>query len=88
MPGHGPVEFTQDYMAQERDLFRALMDQAVIAVNQGRSLDEFKKTLDLSTFEAKFVHGDPELQWGLANYFNGKNGELAARAYRTAFGTL
>ena len=63
VPGHGPVEFTQDYMAQERDLFRALMDQAVIAVNQGRSLDEFKKTLDLSTFEAKFVHGDPELQW-------------------------
>jgi cyclase len=88
VPGHGAVEFNQDYLTQERDLFRALMDQAVIAVNQGRSLDEFKKTLDLSAFEAAFVHGDPELQWGWDNYFTGKNGALAARAYRTAFGAL
>jgi glyoxylase-like metal-dependent hydrolase (beta-lactamase superfamily II) len=88
VPGHGPVEFNQDYMSQERDLFKALMDQAVAAVNQGHSLDEFKKSLDLSAFEAKFVHGDPELQWGWDNYFNNKNGALAARAYRTAFGAL
>jgi cyclase len=88
VPGHGPVEFTQEYMAQERDLFSALMDQAVTAVNQGRSFEEFKKTLDLSAFEAKFVHGDPELQWGWDNYFVGKSGALAARAYRTAFGAL
>jgi glyoxylase-like metal-dependent hydrolase (beta-lactamase superfamily II) len=88
VPGHGPVEFNQDYMSQERDLFRALMDQAVAAVNQGHSLDEFKKSLDLSAFEAKFVHGDPELQWGWDNYFNNKNGALATRAYRTAFGAL
>jgi cyclase len=88
VPGHGPVEFTQEYMTQERDLFRTLMDQAVTAVNQGRSLDEFKRTLDLSVFEAKFVHGDPELQWGWDNYFNSKNGALATRAYRTAFGAL
>jgi glyoxylase-like metal-dependent hydrolase (beta-lactamase superfamily II) len=88
VPGHGPVEFTQEYMAQERDLFKALMDQAVTAVNQGRSFEEFKKMLDLTAFEAKFVHGDPELQWGWDNYFVGKNGALAARAYRTAFGAL
>jgi cyclase len=88
VPGHGPVEFNQDYMVQERDLFKALMHQAVTAVNQGHSLEEFKKSLDLSTFETKFVHGDPELQWGWDNYFNGKTGALAARAYRTAFGAL
>jgi cyclase len=88
VPGHGPVEFTQEYLAQERDLFKSLMDQAVTAVSQGRSFEEFKKMLDLSAFEAKFVHGDPELQWGWDNYFVGKNGALAARAYRTAFGAL
>jgi glyoxylase-like metal-dependent hydrolase (beta-lactamase superfamily II) len=88
VPGHGPVEFTQEYLVQERDLFRALMDQADTAVDQGRSLEEFKKTLDLSTFEAQFVHGDPELQWGWDNYFEGKTGALAVRAYRTAFGNL
>jgi cyclase len=88
VPGHGPVEFNQDYVAQERGLFEALMDQAVAAVKGGRSLEEFKKTLDLSAFEAKFVHGDPELKWGWDNYFVGKNGALAARAYRTAFGSL
>ena len=86
VPGHGPVEFTQEYMAQERDLFKALMDQAVTAVIQGHSFEEFRKSLDLSAFEAKYVHGDPELQWGWDNYFNNKNGALAARAYRTAFG--
>jgi cyclase len=88
VPGHGPVEFDQEYIVQERDLFKVLMEQAVAAVNQRRSLDEFKKTLDLSAFEAKFVHGDPELQWGWDNYFNNKNGALATRAYRTAFGAL
>lgn len=88
VPGHGSVEFTPEYMLQERDLFRALMDQAVSAVNQGRSFEEFKRTLDLSEFETKFVHGDPELQWGWDNYFNGKSGALAARAYRTAYGAL
>lgn len=88
VPGHGDVEFSQDYMTLERDLFQSLMDQAVAAVNQRRTLDEFKKTLDLSSFEAKFVHGDPELKWGWDNYFNGKSGALASRAYRTAYGAL
>ena len=88
VPGHGSVEFTQEYMAQERDLFKALVDQAVAAVNQGHSFEEFKRSLDLSAFEAKFTHGDPELEWGWNNYFNNKNGALAARAYRTAFGAL
>lgn len=88
VPGHGPVEFTQEYMAEERELFKALIDQAVTAVSQGKSFDEFRKNLDLSEFESKLVHGDPELQWGWDNYFVGKNGALAARAYRTAFGAL
>jgi cyclase len=88
VPGHGPVEFDQDYMAQERELFKALMNQAVTAVNQGRSQVEFKRSLNLSVFESNFVHGDPELQWGWDNYFIGRNGELAARAYRTAYGAL
>lgn len=88
VPGHGPVEFNQDYVLQERDLFKSLLDQAVAAVNQGRSFEEFKKALNLSAFEAKFTNGDPELEWGWNNYFNNRNGALAARAYRTAYGAL
>jgi cyclase len=88
VPGHGPVQFDREYMTQERALFEALMNQAVAAVNRGQSQAEFKKTLNLSAFEERFVHGDPELKWGWDNYLLGKNGDLAARAYRTAFGSL
>jgi hypothetical protein len=55
-------------------------------VSHGATLDEFKKSLDLSGFEAKLVHGDPELKWGWDNYFVGKTNALAGRAYQTASG--
>jgi glyoxylase-like metal-dependent hydrolase (beta-lactamase superfamily II) len=87
VPGHGEVQFSREYMVLERDMFQSLMDQAVSAVKHGASLEEFEKTLDLSSFEAKLVHGDPELQWGWDHYFFGKtNHALAIRAYRTVRG--
>jgi cyclase len=88
VPGHGEVQFTQEYMVLERDLFQSLMDQAVNAVSQRRSLEDFKQALDLSVFEAKLVHDDPELKWGWDNYFYGKTGALPARAYRIVHGDL
>jgi cyclase len=88
VPGHGEVEFSNDYMVLERDLFQSLMDQAVAAVGERRSLADFKKSLDLSAFETKLIHGDPELQWGWDNYFMGKTQALATRAYRLAYGDL
>jgi glyoxylase-like metal-dependent hydrolase (beta-lactamase superfamily II) len=87
VPGHGEVEYSNAYMSLERDLFRSLMDQAVAAVSNRASLDDFKKSLDLRSFETTLVHGDPELQWGWDNYFVGKaNGVLAAQAYGRAHG--
>ncbi len=88
VPGHGDVEFTGDYMQLERDLFASLMEQAIAAANARQSLDDFKKSLDLAPFEAKIVHGDPELKWGWDNYFYGKTAALAARAYRIARGEI
>jgi cyclase len=87
VPGHGEVQFSRDYMVLERDLLQSLMDQAVSAAKHGDSLEVFERTLDLSSFEARLVHGDPELQWGWDNYFFGRtNHALAIRAYRTARG--
>lgn len=86
VPGHGEVEFSKDYLVIERDLLQSLMDQAVNAVRRGDTIEDFKKSLDLSTFETKLVHGDPELKWGWDNYFVGKTNALAVRAYQTASG--
>ena len=86
VPGHGEVEYSKTYMELERDLFRSLMDQAVTAVINRTSLDDFKKSLDLNKFEPTFVHGDPELKWGWDNYFIGKGNALAAQAYGRAHG--
>jgi cyclase len=86
VPGHGEVQFSNEYMMLQRDLLQSLMAQAVAAVSHGATLDEFKKSLDLSGFEAKLVHGDPELKWGWDNYFVGKTNALAGRAYQTASG--
>jgi cyclase len=86
VPGHGEVQFSNEYITLQRDLLQSLMDQAVTAVTRGSSLDDFKKSLDLSAFETKLVHGDPELQWGWDNYFVGRTNALAVRAYQTASG--
>jgi cyclase len=86
VPGHGEVEYDQAYMAMQRDLFQSLMEQAQQAVLDRKSLDDFKKSLDLKKFETAMVHGDPELQWAWDNYFIGKGNALAAQAYGRARG--
>jgi cyclase len=86
VPGHGEVEYSKAYMSLERDLFRSLMEQAIKAVTNRATLDDFKKSLNLTKFETTFVHGDPELKWGWDNYFVGKGNVLAAQAYGRAHG--
>jgi cyclase len=86
VPGHGEVEYSNAYMSLERDLFRSLVEQAVAAVTNQATLDDFRKSLDLTKFETTLVHGDPELQWGWDNYFIGKGNALAAQAYGHAHG--
>lgn len=86
VPGHGEVMYNTSYLTEQRDLFRSLMAQAVGAVRAGLTLDAFKKQLDLSAFETRFVHNDPELKWAWDNYFIGRGNALAAQAYGRARG--
>ena len=86
VPGHGEVLYGARYLTEQRDLFRALMTQAVAAVRAGHTLETFKKDLDLSAFETRFVHNDPELKWAWDNYFIGKGNALAVQAYGRARG--
>ena len=69
VPGHGEVEFDNSYMQLEHDLLKSLMEQAYRAAVQDQTVDEFKKTVDLSPFKTKLVGDDPEKQWGWDNYF-------------------
>jgi cyclase len=86
VPGHGDVMYNTQYLTEQRDLFQALMAQAVAAVRAGLTLEAFKKALDLSAFEARFVHDDPELKWAWDNYFIGTGNALAVQAYGRARG--
>jgi cyclase len=86
VPGHGEVMYDTRYLTEQRDLFQGLMAQAVAAVRAGLTLEAFKKALDLSAFEARFVHNDPELKWAWDNYFIGTGNALAAQAYGRARG--
>ncbi len=85
VPGHGEVQFSHDYMKLERDLFVSLMDQAKASVQRHQSLDDFRKSVNLTTFEAKLVNGDPDNQWAWNNYFYGTAVE---RAWRIAHGEM
>jgi cyclase len=85
VPGHGDVLYSRDYLIAQRELFRALLAQARDAVAAGIKLDAFKKSLDLKSYEAKFVNGDPERKWGWDNYFIDG---AATRAFAIANGEL
>lgn len=55
VPGHGPVEHDWDYVNLLIDLFESLRSQVRQAVDQGLSLDETRKKVDLSSFEKRFA---------------------------------
>jgi cyclase len=69
VPGHGEVEFDNDYMQLEHDLLSSLMAQAYVAATHDDISEQFKKTLDLSAFKAKIVGDDPDRDWAWRNFF-------------------
>jgi cyclase len=71
IPGHGEVQFDNSYLQLEHDLLQSLMKQARQAVASGATVDEFKKTVDLSDFEKKLVGDDSDSKWAWDNYFYG-----------------
>jgi hypothetical protein len=73
------------YMQLERDLLSSLMAQADVAVARGDTSEQFKKTLDLSSFKARIVGDDPDKDWAWRNFFI----EVAAeRAFDIARGAV
>ena len=85
IPGHGEVQFDNAYMQLQHDLLQSLMVQADRAATQSQSVDQFKKTVDLSAFEKKFVGDDPGKKWGWDNYFYD---QAITRAFDIARGAL
>jgi cyclase len=85
VPGHGEVEFDNGYMQIEHDLLNSLMTQADVAATRDDISEQFKKTLDLSSFKAKIVGNDPDLDWAWRNLFIG---EAADRAFDIARGAV
>jgi len=85
VPGHGEVEFDNGYMQLEHDLLNSLMAQAYAAATHDDISAQFKKSLDLSSFKAKIVGNDPDLDWAWRNLFIG---DAADRAFDIARGAV
>lgn len=60
VPGHGPVEHDWEYINLLISLFESLRSQVQQAVDQGLSLEETQKKVDLSSFQKRFA-GDNAL---------------------------
>jgi cyclase len=86
VPGHGEVEFDNGYMQLEHDLLKSLMAQAYVAATRNDISEQFKKTLDLSSFKAKIVGDDPDKDWTWRNFFIGPAADRAFDIARGAVG--
>ncbi len=58
VPGHGPVMRDFAYLDQVSGLLKAMATQANDAVSKGLTLDQARKTFDLSQYHDQFVQGD------------------------------
>lgn len=57
VPGHGPVMRDFTYIDRLSPLFEAMASQAKAAVARGLTLEEARKTFDLSAFRTAFIQG-------------------------------
>lgn len=58
VPGHGAVQHDKHYLEDLAALFESLSSQAHAAYQPGVTADELRKKVDISTWSAKFSHGD------------------------------
>jgi len=71
VPGHGPVMHDVRYVEQMVRLFRAVEERTKAAIGRGETLDQARKSVDLSSFEREFA-GDSPLRVSLfRNYVAG-----------------
>ena len=85
IPGHGETQFDNSWLQLEHDLLQSLITQADRAAGDGATVDQFKKTVDLSDFEKKIVGDDPDKKWAWDNYFYDS---AVTRAFDIARGAL
>jgi cyclase len=85
VPGHGPVQYNNDYIDLVSKLLQSFNSQVQQSVRQNLSLDETRKKVDVSTFEKQFAGDNPNRRRNFEAYFLGMAVE---RAYREAKGTL
>lgn len=71
VPGHGDVQFSNDYLRLQQALVRALLKQAADAVANRRSVEQFTAEIDLEEFREKIAGDDPDRNWAWKNYFLG-----------------
>jgi len=55
IPGHGPVMRDDSYVRRMARLFRSIKTQVEAAVARGESLEQTRKSVDLSEFEKLFA---------------------------------
>jgi cyclase len=62
VPGHGPVLHDESYPALLSELFASVKRQADVAVAEGRTLEETRGHVDLSSFRSRFAGASPVRQ--------------------------
>jgi cyclase len=61
VPGHGAVERDTSYLSLVTDFLTAVRDSAEASVRRGSTPEQAAK-IDLSSFEGRFTHSDPQLR--------------------------
>ncbi len=81
VPGHGPVEHGWQHARRVRGLLQSVVDQVDRAVAKGLTLDETRRTVDVSEFRREMTGDDPFRVRAFDTYFLSSAVE---RAYRDA----
>jgi cyclase len=85
VPGHGPVMRDPGYLATTAELMESLDAQVRAAYKPGVSVEDVRKSVDLSAYRKRICGDDPTL---LANFDNSVVGSGIARAYQAAKGEM
>jgi cyclase len=69
VPGHGPLQHNNDYIALVSSLLQSVNSQVQQSVKQNLSLDDTRKKVDVASFEKQFVGDNPNRQRNFEAYF-------------------
>lgn len=77
VPGHGPLLRDETYVRLMADLMAFISKQTTDAVKRGESLDDVRKSVNLTEFKTQFTHGAKALRIIFASYVTGPAVEKA-----------